>query len=202
VALGCAKDNPLSDALAGKHAPAGAPARGAEPAGGYLQDASSILAAFKAKIGGPVHVLELTVYPDHVAAQIQDPKKQGNVDEYELRDGGFIGLSKKESFRPSPIRQESAEPPADVGERQRFLAGEAGAGAGFLGRAVGCWGGVGAGGLAVFATTGALALGTVVSARPPALIQTERTSSPHASARSGAPSQSRCLPGVAATPLA
>jgi hypothetical protein len=94
AALGCgkSKDNPLPDAPAaeaakpskhGKRALADAPA----PAGGYLQDAAGIPAAFKTKIGGPVHVLELHVYPDHVAAQIQDPKKHGNVDEYELRDG-------------------------------------------------------------------------------------------------------------------
>jgi hypothetical protein len=93
--VGCGKDkgNPGSDsptaetAKPGKHGHTEAPASGAAPAGGYLQDASSIPNAFKAKIGGPVHVLELTVYPDHVAAQIQDPKKHGNVDEYELRDG-------------------------------------------------------------------------------------------------------------------
>jgi hypothetical protein len=95
AALGCGKDrgNLGSGSTAaetgkpGKHAHADAPVNGAAPAGGYLQDAGSIPAAFKAKVGGPVHVLELTVYPDHVAAQIQDPKKHGNVDEYELRDG-------------------------------------------------------------------------------------------------------------------
>ena len=60
---------------------------GAGPAAGYLRDASSVAAPFKAKIGGPVRVVELDVFPDHVAAQIQDPKRRGNVDAYELRDG-------------------------------------------------------------------------------------------------------------------
>jgi hypothetical protein len=74
---------------------------GTGPTAGYLRDASSVAAPFKAKIGGPVRVVELDVFPDHVAAQIQDPKKRGNVDAYELRDGAvgdgepvkFVGSS-------------------------------------------------------------------------------------------------------------
>jgi hypothetical protein len=92
--LGCAKGKLLGDESAAETSKAGSaatPARG-EPAtaatsGDYFKDASGVPAKFKEKVGGPVRLLELTLYPGYVLAQIQDPKKHENVDGYELRDG-------------------------------------------------------------------------------------------------------------------
>jgi hypothetical protein len=56
-------------------------------AGDYIKDATSVPGKLKEKVGGPVRLLELTLYPGYVLAQIQDPKKHENVDAYELRDG-------------------------------------------------------------------------------------------------------------------
>jgi len=65
-----------------------------EPAGpgesghaNYFRNATSIPAKLGAKIGGPVRVLELTVFPEYVVTEVQDPRKHGNVDGYTLRDG-------------------------------------------------------------------------------------------------------------------
>jgi hypothetical protein len=53
----------------------------------YFKDATSVPRMFNAKVGGPVRLLDLVVYPGYVIAQIQDPKKKENVDRYQLRDG-------------------------------------------------------------------------------------------------------------------
>jgi hypothetical protein len=92
--LGCGKGKLLGDEPTAETSKAGgivSPAPGAPAAatsgGDYLKDATGVHAKFKAKVGGPVRLLELTLYPGYVLAQIQDPKKHENVDAYELRDG-------------------------------------------------------------------------------------------------------------------
>jgi hypothetical protein len=60
----------------------------AEPSsGGFFDDAHAIPTKFGATVGGQVKFLELTVYPQYAVAQIQDPHKRENVDQYELRSG-------------------------------------------------------------------------------------------------------------------
>jgi hypothetical protein len=53
-------------------------------AGAALVDAA---AKFKEKVGGPLKLLEMLVYPTYAKIQAQDPKKAENVDEYEFRNG-------------------------------------------------------------------------------------------------------------------
>lgn len=50
-------------------------------------DATSIPAKFKEKIKGPVRMLELLIYPAFAKAQIQNPNKKLEADEFELRAG-------------------------------------------------------------------------------------------------------------------
>lgn len=92
--LGCAKDKQPGDPPTAETSKAGGaaspvPGGPAAAAGGsdYLKDATAIPGKLKAKVGGPVHLLELSLYADHMDVQIQDPKKHENVDGYELRDG-------------------------------------------------------------------------------------------------------------------
>ena len=104
ASLACTKDKPLPDDPAAETsaptqptqptkppapespAPRAAPTATAD-ADGYVHDATSVPGKFKTKIGGPVRLLELTLYPGYVITQIQDPKKKENVDAYELRNG-------------------------------------------------------------------------------------------------------------------
>jgi hypothetical protein len=60
---------------------------GTGTSGAYFRHASSVPGKLRAKIGGPVKLLKLGVYPEFVEAEIQDPKKREHVDKYELRDG-------------------------------------------------------------------------------------------------------------------
>ncbi len=76
-------DDPSSDT-----APGPEPGAPAEPGHtGYFRDATSIPGKLGAKIGEPVRVLELVVYPDYVITEVQNPRKRGNVDRYTLRNG-------------------------------------------------------------------------------------------------------------------
>ena len=73
---------------------------GSAPAGDgpdLFVDATSIPTKFKEKIGGPTRVLELLVYPAFSHAQIQNPKKKLEADEYELRGGSVVRFQ-----RPGP----------------------------------------------------------------------------------------------------
>ncbi len=63
----------------------GSGATGAKP--NYFVDATNLPKLYKAKIGGATRVLELLIYPEYGYAQIQDPKKLENVDQYDERDG-------------------------------------------------------------------------------------------------------------------
>jgi hypothetical protein len=55
----------------------------------YFSDATSVPAAFIAKIGKPLKILELAIYPDYAIIEAEDPHKKGNVDRYMLR--GSVG---------------------------------------------------------------------------------------------------------------
>jgi hypothetical protein len=87
--LGCGKGKLLGDEPTGGAVGRvlGGPAAAATGSGDYLKDATAVPTKLKAKVGGPVRLLELSLYAEHVGAQIQDPKKHENVDAYELRDG-------------------------------------------------------------------------------------------------------------------
>src|SRR5262249_50693219 len=63
------------------------PAPGETAKADYFDGATSIPRAFAAKVGGPVRVTELVVYPGYVIAEIQNPHKRENLDRYTLRDG-------------------------------------------------------------------------------------------------------------------
>jgi len=75
-------------------------------------DATSIPTKFKEKIGGPTRVLELLVYPGYAHAQIQDPKKKLEANEFEYR-GGTVGDS-------APIKWIGKEPTEKDLEFQTF----------------------------------------------------------------------------------
>jgi hypothetical protein len=70
-----------------KATPATPAAPGTTQAVDYFADATSVPAKLAAKVGGPVRVVELTVYPGYVISEIQDPQNHENVDRYMLRDG-------------------------------------------------------------------------------------------------------------------
>lgn len=72
-----------------KAAEASGPAPGGATAGAvnYFADATSVPTRYKEKIGGPTRVLELTLYPEYANAQIQDPNKKLNADQFHLRNG-------------------------------------------------------------------------------------------------------------------
>lgn len=53
----------------------------------YFADATSIAPKLKEKIGGPVRLLELVVYPEYAKADIQNPNKKLEADQYNLRNG-------------------------------------------------------------------------------------------------------------------
>ncbi|MEO5874515.1 MAG: hypothetical protein ABIS86_09035, partial [Streptosporangiaceae bacterium] len=57
--------------------------------GGYFSDATSLPTAFTAKIGKPLKILQLVIYPEYAILQAEDPGKKGNVDRYMLR--GNVG---------------------------------------------------------------------------------------------------------------
>ena len=78
---------------------------GAPETGGFFDDATQIPAKFGGAAGGAVHFLELTLYPKYVIAQIQDPNKKQNADQYELRGG--------EATREGPIKWMGKPPTAD-----------------------------------------------------------------------------------------
>jgi hypothetical protein len=61
--------------------------QGGGDSGGFFLDASPIPTKFTAKVGAPVKVLEMVVYPGWVKCQAQDPKNHEHVDEFELRNG-------------------------------------------------------------------------------------------------------------------
>lgn len=76
-------------------AAAGAGVTAAPPAkakGGpsFLEDASQVVAAFKAKIPAPFLVTELTISETSASIEVQDPRKKDTYDEYNYTKGGAV----------------------------------------------------------------------------------------------------------------
>jgi hypothetical protein len=67
-------------------AAAGASALAAPPAKGkgvsFLEDATQVVAAFKAKIPAPFLVTELTISPKSATIEVQDPRQKDTYDKY------------------------------------------------------------------------------------------------------------------------
>jgi hypothetical protein len=80
----------LAVILAGAGAPASAapPAKAKAPS--FLDDASQVVAAFKAKIPAPFLVTELTISAKHASIEVQDPRKKDTYDEYNYQQGGEV----------------------------------------------------------------------------------------------------------------
>jgi hypothetical protein len=89
-----------------------AEANGAEPGGttagavNYFADATSVPTKYKEKIGGPTRVLELVLYPEYANAQIQDPNKKLNVDQFHLRKGAVDDGSPVKFMGKQPTEQD------------------------------------------------------------------------------------------------
>ena len=79
----------LASALAvGAAASAAPPAKAKGPS--FLEDATQVVAAFKAKIPAPFLVTELTISPTSASIEVQDPRQKDTYDEYRLsKDTGF-----------------------------------------------------------------------------------------------------------------
>lgn len=86
---GAAPGTPMGNALAA------APAKPAEDKSlNYMVDASSVKAAYKEKIGGPVRLFEAIIYPPmgqyvgtRFMAEVQNPTKKLEADKYTLQGG-------------------------------------------------------------------------------------------------------------------
>jgi hypothetical protein len=87
VAPACSKGAPPGGDSTAEAPKSGGAAPASAGGADYFKDATSVPVKLKAKVGGPVRLLEMSLYADHVAAQIQDPKKHDEANEYELRDG-------------------------------------------------------------------------------------------------------------------
>jgi hypothetical protein len=72
-------------------------------------DASSVPLKLKEKIKGPTRVLELLIYPQFSKAQIQDPAKKLNVDEYEYRNGAVDDGGPVKFIGNQPTEKDLAE---------------------------------------------------------------------------------------------
>jgi hypothetical protein len=78
----------VASALAvGAAASAAPPAKAKGPS--FLEDATQVVAAFKAKIPAPFLVTELTISPTSASIEVQDPRQKDTYDEYRLsKDAG------------------------------------------------------------------------------------------------------------------
>jgi hypothetical protein len=67
----------------------GTPSRGATTDENLFEAGKmkEVVAAFEKEVGGPIRVLQLTIYPNFATLQAQDPNKPENVDEYTYRNG-------------------------------------------------------------------------------------------------------------------
>jgi hypothetical protein len=78
----------LAIALAGPVA-AAPPAKGkAGPS--FLEDATQVVTAFKAKIPAPFLITELTISPTNASIEVQDPRKKDTYDKYNFLKGGAV----------------------------------------------------------------------------------------------------------------
>ena len=76
-------------ALAGAGSASSAPpAKAKGPS--FLDDATQVVAAFKAKIPAPFLVTEMTIGEKHASIEVQDPRKKDTYDEYNYRQGGEV----------------------------------------------------------------------------------------------------------------
>ncbi len=74
---------------AGGSASSAPPAKAKAKGPSYLEDATQVVAAFKAKIPAPFLVTELTISPTSASIEVQDPRQKDTYDEYHLnRDTG------------------------------------------------------------------------------------------------------------------
>jgi hypothetical protein len=81
-------------ALAGPAA-AAPPHKGKGP--GFFEDATQVVAAFKAKVKAPFLITELNISPDSASIQTQDPSKKDTFDDYNYQRGGAVS-------EPEPVR--------------------------------------------------------------------------------------------------
>jgi len=70
---------------AGGSASSAPPAKAKGPS--YLEDASQVVAAFKAKIPAPFLVTELTISPTSASIEVQDPRQKDVYDDYNYVNG-------------------------------------------------------------------------------------------------------------------
>jgi len=75
-------------AASGAATSAAPPAKAKAPS--FLDDASQVVAAFKAKIPAPFLVTELTISAKHASIEVQDPRKKDTYDEYNYQQGGEV----------------------------------------------------------------------------------------------------------------
>lgn len=114
--MGCKKLKEKVKEAAGNAAVSGAGALvGGGSGAAYFTDPSSIPEKFKQAIGGPVRVLEMSVYDGYVMAQIQDPKVPLNVDAYELR-GGVERTGPVKFMSKQPTEKDLKAATFDIGE--------------------------------------------------------------------------------------
>jgi hypothetical protein len=79
----------LAAALAGAAGSASSAPPAKAKGASFLEDASQVVAAFKAKIPAPFLVTELTISPTSATIEIQDPRQKDVYDEYHYnRDSG------------------------------------------------------------------------------------------------------------------
>jgi hypothetical protein len=119
VAPACSKGAPQGDEPIGAEVPKGGagatPAPASAGTADYFKDATGVPGKLKAKVGGSIRLLELALYPDHVEAQIQDPKKHDNADAYELRDGQIGDPEPIKFAGTTPSAKELDEATFDLG---------------------------------------------------------------------------------------
>lgn len=79
-------------------------------------DAAGLPKLYKTKIGGATRVLELLIYPNYGYAQIQDPKKLENVDQYDMRDGNVEDGAPVKFIGDQPTAADLKETTFDIDE--------------------------------------------------------------------------------------
>jgi len=82
---------------AGGSASSAPPAKAKGPS--YLEDATQVVAAFKAKIPAPFLVTELTISPTSATIEVQDPRQKDVYDEYNYnKDSGVSAPEPQQVF--------------------------------------------------------------------------------------------------------
>jgi hypothetical protein len=56
----------------------------------FLEDATQVVAAFKAKIAAPFLITELTISPTNASIEVQDPRQKDTYDKYNFLKGGAV----------------------------------------------------------------------------------------------------------------